>query len=160
MANLVTSLRIICAIGIIFTTPFSEAFYCLYLIAGLSDILDGIIARKTNTVSEFGSKLDTAADFIFVIVCLIKVLPHINVEPWIYIWVISIGVFKIISLIIGLVKYKKLVPIHSKINKLVGLLLFIFPFCILFLKVWCSCIFLCFIASIAAIHEHYKIIKL
>ncbi len=30
-------------------------FYALYLISGFSDMADGIIARKTNTVSEFAA---------------------------------------------------------------------------------------------------------
>ena len=29
---------------------------------------DGIVARKTNSVSEFGSRLDGVADFVFVAV--------------------------------------------------------------------------------------------
>lgn len=48
----------------------STPFYILYMICGLSDVLDGIIARKTNTASSFGARLDTIADFIFVTVLL------------------------------------------------------------------------------------------
>lgn len=45
-------------------------FYVVYLTAGLTDMADGAIARRTNSVSEFGTKLDTFADFVFVVVCL------------------------------------------------------------------------------------------
>lgn len=49
-------------------------------------MIDGTVARKTNTVSEFGSRLDTVADFIFVVVCLIKLLPILDVPVWLCIW--------------------------------------------------------------------------
>ena len=38
------------------------------MFCGLTDVMDGIIARKTNTVSDFGAKLDTGADFIFAVI--------------------------------------------------------------------------------------------
>ena len=43
------------------------------------DVGDGIIARKTNSVSEFGSRFDSIADFVFVVVCLIKILPVMDI---------------------------------------------------------------------------------
>ncbi len=47
----------------------------MYIIAGIADMADGAVARRTGTVSEFGSRLDTAADTVFAAVCLIKLLP-------------------------------------------------------------------------------------
>ena len=58
MANIVTSCRILCSILMLFSPAFSVQFYILYLICGLTDMVDGTIARKTNTDSEFGAKLD------------------------------------------------------------------------------------------------------
>ena len=66
MANVITSIRIICSIALLFCPVASVPFYVLYLTAGFTDMIDGTIARKTGTVSEFGSKLDTVADFILV----------------------------------------------------------------------------------------------
>lgn len=37
-------------------------------------MIDGTIARKTNNANEFGSRLDTIADFAFVVACMIKLL--------------------------------------------------------------------------------------
>lgn len=66
MANVITGLRILVSVGLLFCTVFSPSFYALYLIAGVSDMADGPIARKRNSVSEFGSKFDSIADFVFV----------------------------------------------------------------------------------------------
>ena len=43
----------------------------LYFICGFTDILDGYIARKTKTESNFGTKLDTISDLLFFIVMFI-----------------------------------------------------------------------------------------
>lgn len=69
MANIITCIRIIFSLLLTLCPPLSVTFYALYIIAGLSDMIDGIVARKTNSVSEFGSQLDTAADFILIVVC-------------------------------------------------------------------------------------------
>ena len=79
MANVITGLRIFISLLLLFCPVFSPIFYALYLIAGLSDMADGFIARRTNSVSEFGSRFDSIADFVFVAVCLIKVLPAMDI---------------------------------------------------------------------------------
>ena len=70
------------------------------MICGLSDVLDGIIARKTNTASSFGARLDTIADFIFVTVLLIKILSGIGVFIWLWIWIIAIAGIKISNIVL------------------------------------------------------------
>ena len=71
-----------CGFALLFCQPFSPSFIALYLIAGLTDSIDGAVARKTNTASEFGAKLDTAADFVLVAACLSKLLPTLSVPLW------------------------------------------------------------------------------
>ena len=97
MANIITVIRIICSLGLLFCYPFSVFFYILYLIAGISDMLDGMVARSTNTSSEFGAKLDTLADSAFIIVCILKMIPVLNLENWMFIWMVIIAIIKIIS---------------------------------------------------------------
>ena len=99
MANIITGTRIICSRALLFIPAFSPAFYTLYIAAGISDMTDGAVARKTGTVSEFGTKLVTAADFILAAVCLIKLIPVIHVPKWLIIWMIVIVVIKAINLI-------------------------------------------------------------
>ena len=94
MANVITGIRIICSVALLFCTPLSGMFYVLYLTAGLTDMADGTIARRTNSVSEFGTKLDTFADFVFVVVCLIKLIPVIGVPSWIIYGLVSLHLLK------------------------------------------------------------------
>ena len=99
MANIITSIRIICGIALLFSPAISLVFYVLYIVAGFTDMIDGTVARKTNTASEFGSKLDTIADFIFVVACLIKLLPVMDIPVWLYAWIGIIALIKIINAI-------------------------------------------------------------
>ena len=107
MANMITGTRIVCSIALLFCSVFSIPFYALYIIAGITDMIDGAVARKTQTVSEFGSKLDTIADFVFVAVCLIKIVPAVHIDKWMYIWIAIIAVIKLINIVSGFVIQKK-----------------------------------------------------
>ena len=62
IANIITSCRIVSSIGMLFCPVLSARFWILYLFCGMTDMVDGTIARKTKAVSEFGARLDTVAD--------------------------------------------------------------------------------------------------
>ena len=157
MANIVTSLRIVCSIALLFCPVFSSAFYVLYLTAGVSDMVDGWIARRTHTASELGAKLDTIADIVFVIVCLVKLLPILDIPVWLYVWIGVIALIKIINIISGFVVQKRFVTVHSTMNKVVGLLLFVFPLSISFLDLKYTAAIVCIFATFAAIQEGHFI---
>ena len=127
MANLITVIRILCSIALLFCSALSPWFYVLYITAGVSDMVDGWVARKTNTVSEFGSKLDTIADIIFVVVCLVKLLPVLHLPVWIYVWIGLIACIKVFNIIYGYAVRKQFLADHSILNKVTGALLFFLP---------------------------------
>ena len=62
IANYITISRIIMSIALIATNTFSISFYIIYFYCGISDMLDGFIARKSQTESELGVRLDSVAD--------------------------------------------------------------------------------------------------
>ena len=157
MANIITGIRIVCSIALLLCPVFSPAFYTLYIAAGISDMIDGTVARKTGTVSEFGSKFDTAADFVLVIVCLIKFIPAIHIPMWLIIWIIVIAGIKVINLISGYVMRKELVVLHTVMNKVTGILLFILPLLFTAIDLKFSGAFVSAVATFAAIEEGHLI---
>jgi CDP-diacylglycerol--glycerol-3-phosphate 3-phosphatidyltransferase len=157
MANIITGIRIVLSIALLFCPALSPAFYALYITAGFSDMIDGTVARKTGTVSEFGSKLDTAADFVMVVACMIKLIPAIHVPVWLIIWIIVIAVIKAINLISGYVMRKKVVVLHTVMNKVTGILLFVFPLTLKIIDLKYSGIIICAAATFAAIQEGHLI---
>ena len=79
MANVLTGMRIICGLLILCFPAFSGWYYCFYLIGGFTDAIDGTIARKMGTASDFGSKFDTVADFIFAVAVVIRIMQALTV---------------------------------------------------------------------------------
>ncbi|MBP3627015.1 MAG: CDP-alcohol phosphatidyltransferase family protein, partial [Clostridia bacterium] len=102
-------------------------FYILYLFCGLTDMIDGAIARKTGSVSKFGARLDTASDFVFMFVCVVKMLPIIPMPVWLWVWITLIALIKIFNITLVFIRKKKLISIHSVLNKITGFALFFFP---------------------------------
>ena len=157
MANIITCIRIVCSIALLFCPALSPAFYALYIAAGVTDMIDGAVARKTGTVSEFGAKLDTTADFVLVVVCLIKLLPVLHVPAWLIIWIVVIAVIKAINLISGYVMQKEIVVLHTAMNKVTGLLLFVLLLTLTFLDLKYSGAAVSAVATLAAIQEGHLI---
>lgn len=157
MANFITCIRIVCSIALLFCPVFSPAFYALYIAAGVTDMIDGVVARKTGTVSEFGAKLDTTADFVLVVVCLIKLLPVLHVPAWLYIWIAIIAFIKVANILAGYIRQKEFLSVHSIMNKVTGGLLFVFPLTLSFIDLRYSAAVVCVVATAAAIHEGYLI---
>lgn len=157
MANVITSCRILCSIAMIFFPALSSEFFILYVIAGFTDMVDGTVARKTNMVSEFGSKLDTIADFVFVVICLVKLIPIFDLPTWLWIWVGMIAIIKAINVFSGFVIQKKFVAQHTIMNKLTGGVLFIYPLIMPYIDMKYGAIVVCVLATFAAIQEGYRI---
>lgn len=160
MANVITGLRIICALVLLFCPTFSKLFYIVYLIGGLSDILDGIVARYFGKETEFGAKFDTFADIIFTVVVIIKVLRNIYVTTWLIIWIICIAIIKVINIISGFVICRHFISEHTALNKICGFLLFVIPLLINIFSKHLIDIFValtCVIATISAIQEGHFI---
>lgn len=80
IANAITYCRIIISMLMFLFSVFSPEFYVCYLLAGISDMIDGTIARKLGTSSKFGEKLDTVADFVFATAALFKLLPVMKIS--------------------------------------------------------------------------------
>jgi CDP-diacylglycerol--glycerol-3-phosphate 3-phosphatidyltransferase len=157
MANTITFFRMAAGIVLLFCPVFSPAFYAFYVAAGLSDMLDGFVARKTDTVSELGARLDTIADFVLVVVCLIKLLPVLYIPAWLYIWIGIIAFIKVVNIISGFAVQKRFAAVHSLMNKATGALLFLLPLTIPAVPLQYAAIVVCAAATFAAIQEGHFI---
>lgn len=156
MANLITGCRILCSIIMIFFPAFSVTFYVLYLAGGVTDMVDGLVARKTNTVSKMGSRLDSIADVVFVAVSLFKILPAVDISTWLWIWIAVIAAIKVINILSGFLSQKRFVAEHTIMNKVTGFLLFLLPLTLTVIELNYSGAVVCCVATFAAIQEgHY-----
>ena len=158
-ANYITTGRIGLALSLFFVPPLTISFYIVYLLCGLSDMADGFIARKTHTESAFGAKLDSIADFAFVIVVLIRILPVIVIPMWLLIWIGLITIIKIANILVGYICRKKLIMLHTIANKMTGFMLFILPLYFGFHNgnIIYAAVPVCILATFAALQEGFYI---
>lgn len=153
LPNLITITRILGTMVLLFIRPFSLLFFIIYILCGISDILDGMIARKMNLVSKKGQMLDSIADFFMTILLLFVFVLNLSLPLWGIYWVVSIAIIRFTSLGVGVMRYRQLAFLHTYANKLTGVALFCFPFLYVSLGLNVTTILLCFIASISAIEE-------
>lgn len=156
IANYISISRAIMSIMLAITETFSIAFYIIYIYCGISDMLDGYVAKKSKNTSKIGSRLDSIADIIFVIVAIVKMLPVLNLSNGIIIWIVIIVLIKICNILCSFIYYKKLLLPHTTANKITGFILFIAPFIIINTNSIIFEIIVCSIATFAAVQEgHY-----
>ena len=122
-------------------------------------MIDGTIARKTKSVSELGAKLDSVADIVFMFVCVVKILPLILLPLWLWAWIIIVALVKIFNIVLVFIRKKRLISIHSMLNKITGFALFLLPLSLTFVETTYSVVTVCVLATIAVMQEVYFIAK-
>ena len=123
--DIITILRFLGAVCLLLSDPAGAAFWVIYGLCGVSDMVDGYLARRLHAESKTGAVLDSVADICFVACCAIKLVPVLQLPTWLWIWAGVIVIIKIINQISALVVHKRLCFPHTLANKLTGLLLFI-----------------------------------
>ena len=153
--NCITALRIVGTIGLLFTAPLSITFFVVYTLCGITDILDGWIARVTHSTSELGARLDSIADILFYAVAIIKLLPTLwkLLPTWIWYFVGGIVLVRLIAYLAAAVKFHRFASLHTKMNKITGAAVFLLPY---FLALPCAvpyCFVVVGIACISSVEE-------
>lgn len=155
LPNYITGLRILGTAALLFVEALSIPFYVIYVLTGVTDALDGFIARKTNTASALGARLDSVADLIFYTVLLVKILPvMLQVLPTV-IWYVVAGVLliRVCAYALAFAKYKRFASVHTYMNKMTGASIFVYPF-FLVLPVAVPVAFcVCAVAGLASLEE-------
>ena len=158
MANIITILRILGTLLLSVTVLLSGEFYVLYTLTGITDILDGYIARKTNTVSEFGSKLDSAADLMFYGIILYRLLPVLAEKIHGAIWyaVVAIVILRVFTYVFTAIKYKVFMSNHTYLNKLTGFCVFLVPYFIIIPGALMGfCTLTCVVCALSSFYDLY-----
>lgn len=153
--NMLSVLRIILSVLLI---PFMSGrigFVFIYIAIGITDVLDGLIARKLGYESDFGAKLDSIADFVFysILVFMFLKLHSSIVEVTNQVALIVIIFIRLINMLLTKLKYKKVVFIHTLANKTSGVILYLMPMVFLFVQDGIVVSIILIIVFIAAIEE-------
>ena len=125
LPNVISVLRIAGAISLLFCDVTGWPFWVLYALCGISDMVDGWLARKLQAETKAGAVLDSLSDIVFVACCAIRRLPVLEIPSWLWIWAGVIALIKIVNQVSALVVCKRFCFPHTLANKLTGLLLFL-----------------------------------
>ena len=155
--NLISALRIAGSISLLFCDVKGWPFWVLYTLCGISDMVDGWLARILHAESKTGTILDSVADILFVVCCATRLLQVLEIPVWLWIWAGVIVFIKIVNQVSALIVYKRFYFLHTWANKLTGFLLFlVVP------SVFWSLIPIAIVAAIAtfaAVQERHYITK-
>ena len=155
LPNIMTLLRIAGSLGLLLCDVTGVVFWIIYALCGISDIVDGWLARKLKCVTKTGALLDSLADICFVACLCPLLLPILELPQWLWLWAGVIVAIKIVNQTSALVMYGCFQFPHTLANKITGFLLFI-AVPMTFQSIIPITI-VAAIASFAAIHEHYII---
>lgn len=122
LANVITATRIAASAAMLTCGPTDSAFWFLYAWCGISDIVDGPIARRLGEESALGARLDSAADLIFAVSCCLSLLPECGLAAWL---ITAIAVLTIVKVLFYALAGGKVRDVHSKENKVAGLVAFV-----------------------------------
>lgn len=153
LPNFLTFSRIILSPLLLFTIPLSLPFYIIYFACGLSDVLDGFIARKMGASSEFGAKLDSIADLFMFTALLVTLFRVVSPPPALILWIVVICLIRLASILVVYQKHKTFAILHTIGNKLTGLLVFLSPIALLFMQIQVVAFIICLVATLSAIEE-------
>ena len=145
--NILSASRIVLCLPLLLVDAMTMPFWVLYVIAGTTDMFDGFLARRWGVESKFGARLDSLADFVFVLAVGYKLFPWLKLPATLWMMIGLIAMVKIanvwssesrqtcldgrvvtgkdeVNAISAYVVKHSQFP-HTKANKLTGFLLFI-----------------------------------
>ena len=149
--NILTIFRILTSLLIVMVSD--KYFFPLYFFVGVTDILDGWIARKMNWTSRFGTLLDSLADLLFFIVVVLKIILTIKLPAFLLWGALVIVLIRCITYLIGCFRFHQFASLHTYLNKLTGLLLFLSPIVLSIIPTTPFGIILLVCGSLSAIEE-------
>lgn len=154
--NILTGSRVVLALALLFiphAPDLTLPFYIVYGICGFTDMIDGTIARALGVQSKMGSRLDTLGDAAMVTVMIYILVPIIKPSPVILVWTLAILAIKFTAWVAGGMRQHDYAPPHTIMDKVVGFLLFAYPFLRLLTKSMIPIYILCAAATVAAVEK-------
>jgi len=111
-------LSVLLPLALLFTEG-PTLFVLLYVICGLTDVLDGFLARRFHWESPFGAKIDGFADIVFMLGILAAIFGVVkpSVGKEVVIGILIIAALKLMNLVFTKLKFKQWSTMHTFANK-------------------------------------------
>lgn len=102
-----------------------------------------------------GGVFDSIADAMVAVTLLYCLIPHLVWEEWMVMWIASIAAVRLVSLGIGTGRFGKPAFVHTYLNKLAGLLLFLTPFLLAVFDLVPVVVLVCTVTTVSAFEYLY-----
>ena len=166
LVNVITGSRIVGSIALLiigFGTERMELlpplFFIVYCWCIASDLIDGPISRKTGTTSDFGALFDSLADAAMIVASLIVFVPMFPADEgfgsWIFVVIAVVVAIRVVSMIIGLIKYRAVTLLHTYSSKGAALVMITFPVLWIFLGLAPAFIIIASAQAVASVEEFF-----
>ncbi len=126
LPNLITISRMLLCLLLPVLINDSELFIVVFLICGITDVLDGYLARRLKSMSTLGARLDSIADsmlFLIMTYCTMRIIGG-KLRDYVVLLLLIIGI-RAFNLLFAYYKYKCFVMIHTLANKATGLCIYL-----------------------------------
>ena len=155
MPNAISMLRILGTVALLFIKPLTALFFVIYTLCGLSDVLDGMIARRTGTTSPLGARMDSIADLLYYAVMVLKIMPVLlGILPlWLWCAAGVVVVLRLAAYIVAAMRYGKFASLHTYMNKITGAAMFTMPYVLMLPCAVALCAVICAIAGLSSVEE-------
>ncbi|MEA4911444.1 MAG: CDP-alcohol phosphatidyltransferase family protein [Oscillospiraceae bacterium] len=153
--NAITLLRIAGTVALVFLRPLTAVFFIVYTLCGLSDVLDGFLARRWKCESAFGARLDSVADLSFYTVMLLRLMPIlVRRLPAGYWYSVAAALcIRLCAYAVAAIRYRRFASLHTYGNKLTGAVLFLLPYLLRLRNILVPCIAISAVACLASLEE-------
>jgi len=127
--NALSLTRVLLCIPLAILAPFTTIYIVLLVLAGITDSLDGQLARRIKDgKSELGATLDSLGDVCLVGVIVFAMMPKMEVWGWLWLAYICVLSLKVtVSTGIGLIRFKEIISLHTISFKVLVAVLFCYP---------------------------------
>lgn len=158
--NVITVSRILFALLMLLVPTFSTQFWVFYVYGGISDMLDGFVARRFELQNDLGARLDSISDLVFLVVVIIVFAMNLELPIWIWCIAGVVAVTRALAYMIGVIRFHRYVSLHTYGNKIAGLILFVAPmvYCIVGINI--TAIMVGLITEISAFEEIFIVCRM
>lgn len=155
LPNCITMLRILSTPCLLLTRVFSRAYFVIYTLCGLSDVLDGFAARVTKQESRDGARLDSIADLLFYTVSLLIVMPELwrRLPRGIWYPVGLVLTIRMAAYLTAALRFHCFAAVHTYLNKATSVGVFALPYLLQYSAAVPYCAALCAVAGLASAEE-------
>ena len=152
LPSLLTAARFPLALGLL-AAEVSTRFLALYLLCCLTDVLDGLAARRLNACSAFGARLDSAADLAVTAVLVWRLWPLAAPDPWLTLWICAAAAVRRAAALAARLRFGRFGFLHTWGNKCTGVLLALYPFALVLTGSRWTLVIVLIAASLSSLEE-------